>query len=177
MIRIAHRIFIAFTLTAAIIFTSTLIACGPDSVHKLKVDLDKAALTLNTAAKTNHALYEAHEISLAARQKVATAIYDGNEVLIVALDVAKPLTAATFSAGKAQILSLLETAVTKLNVSVGNPKIDLVIQSVIALINDALILARAFTGAMLRQVLPALREVAANPIWNETRQLAVGGAY
>ncbi len=165
-------------LTVAIVIsTLPLVGCGPDSVHKLKVDLDKAALTLNTAAKTNHALYAAHEISLAARQKVATAIYDANEALIVALDVAQPLNASTFQGGKAQILALLETAVSKLNISIGDPKIDLVLQSVIALINDAIILASAFTHSMLRDVVPVFREVARNSVWVETRELAREGVY
>lgn len=169
----------SLVVACAILFPLSLglQGCGADSIHKLKVDLNKAALTLNTAAKTNHALYAAHEIDLAARQKVATAIYDANEALIVALDVAGPLTQSTFVSGKAQILQLLETAVSKLNLSIGNPKIDLVIQSAVALINDGLILARAFTGRLLKQVQPALREVARNPLWRDTRYLAWGGGY
>lgn len=128
-------------------FTVPQTACGPSDVHAVKVKLNDASKILNTAAKSNHDLYESHVVDLAARQKVATAIHAANDGLIDALNVAKGITASNVAGGKAQILQILQTAASALSAAhIGNDKIDLVIQAAAALINDAVILVTALKG-------------------------------
>jgi hypothetical protein len=164
------RAFLPLALCASLVFG--VVSCGPRSERALKVDLNKAASGLNSAAKTNRALYQAHEISLEIRKKVATGIYDANEILLVALDVAKGINADNFTGSRAQILSLLSEASSKLaGINIGNPKIDLVIQSVIALINTAVQFVSALKSASLRVVdLP-------NPFRDIRAELVLEGAY
>lgn len=135
-------------------------ACAPTTPHKLKVDLNKIAASLNAAAKINHELYTTGVYgpvgspgAIAKRQKVATVIYDSNEVLIVALGVAHGITAANFPASKTQILALLgEAAQAVASAHLGTQAIDLALQAAATFINEAVILMSALTSADLRNI-------------------------
>ena len=141
-------------ICALIGFTVPQTACGPSDVHAVKVKLNDAAKILNTAAKSNHDLYESGVYGPAGspqaiekRQKVATAIHAANEGLIDALNVAKNIKADNVGPAKAQILQILSSATQALAAAhIGNDKIDLVIQAAAALINDAVILVTALKG-------------------------------
>lgn len=138
-------------------------ACGPNDVHTLKVDLNKAAKTLNGAAKENRLLYEAKvfgDQALTVRKKVASAIGDANEVLKTALDIAKHITPATFTGDKEQILTLLGQAVSTLAAAhIGNDKVDLLLQGAAAAINSAIVLVQALKSVELRIVVPQLQSI------------------
>lgn len=137
------------------------VACGPGTSRELKVDLNKAAATLNTASKENHLLYEQKVFgarALEIRVKVATAIHTSNELLIVALNTAKTMTPATFLGDKTKILELLGQAVNNLAAAhIGNERIDLLLQAAAASINSAIIIAQALKSADLRFITPAIQ--------------------
>ena len=141
-------------------------ACGGLSTpRKIKTDLGKVAAGLNSAAKTNRQLYQSAVYgavgspqAIAMRQKVAGVVYESNEVLIVALDIAKGITADNFAASKTQILALLSTAASKIAAAnIVNPQINLILQAVAALINNAVVLVQSLTSADIRGIerLPA----------------------
>jgi hypothetical protein len=136
--------------------------CGPNDLHKLHTELNLTAKSLNAAAKTSHQFYEsgiygpvgsAHAIEV--RQRAAKAIHDANEFLIQALNLAKQLTPETFEQGKLAVLQALAQAAGVLHT--GNQSIDLVLQGVAALINNAVILIQAFKSADLRYVIPRIQ--------------------
>lgn len=136
-------------------------ACGASTLSKLHDRLNQVAQSLNAAAKTNHSFYEggvygavASPEAIAVRQRAATVIHDANEKLILALNLAKQLTPATFEQGKLAVLTALADAAAGLHT--GNVKIDLVLQSVATLINQAVVLIQAFQAADLPYVLPAI---------------------
>jgi hypothetical protein len=137
-------------------------ACGASTLSKLHDSLNQAAKSLNAAAKTNHQFYEGGVYgavgspnAITTRQKAATVIHDANEKLILALNLAQNLTAATFEQGKLAVLQALADAAAGL--STGNTKIDLVLQSVATIINQAVVLIQAFKSAQLKYVLPEIR--------------------
>lgn len=148
-------LFLAFTL-------SFQLACGASTLSKLHDSLNKAAKSLNAAAKTNRAFYEGgiygvtgSPEAIALRQRGATAIHDANEKLIAALTLAQGLTPATFETGKLGVLTALSQAVGLLKT--GNQQIDLVLQSVALLINQAVVIIEAFQASHLPTVLPEIR--------------------
>lgn len=146
-----RRYGIALSLSFIII---AQVACGPGTSRELKVDLNKAAATLNTAAKENHLLYEQGVFgarALEIRVKVATAIHTSNELLIVALNTAKTMTPATFSGDKTKILELLRQAVVNLGAAhIGDQRVDLLLQTAAATIGNAILIVSAFKSADLR---------------------------
>ena len=137
-------------------------ACGPSDLSKLHEALNKTSKSLNAAAKTNHAFYEGgvygvvgSAAAIAVRQKAATVIHDSNEKLIVALNLAQNLTTATFEQGKLGVLEALSQA--SAGFAIGNKAIDLVLQSVATLINQAVAIIQIFKASHLRFVLPEIR--------------------
>lgn len=155
-----HRIVVVpFILVLAIV---SQLACGAGTLSKLHSSLNKAAKLENAAAKTNRQFYEGGVYgpvgSLEAiewRQKGAKAVHDSNELLIKALTLAKALTPETFEGGKLEVLRVLSDAVRLLRT--GNNKIDLVLQSVATVINQAIVIIQAFQAKDLPRVLPAIR--------------------
>lgn len=124
-------------------------ACGPNTLEKLNTTLNQTAHALEAAIDTNGKLYAAgtygavgSEGAIKLRQEVAKAIHDSNEYLIQALNVAKTLTKETFEGRKIEVLEKLSLAATGL--SVGNQTVDLVLQSVASLINQAVALVQLF---------------------------------
>src|SRR6185369_16728669 len=114
-----RRIAITLALSYVLVLNA---ACGASTLSKLHDTLNKTAASLNAAAKTNHSFYEggvygavASPAAIATRQKAAAAIHDANEKLIVALNLAKGLTAATFEAGKLAVLQSLADAASLLH--------------------------------------------------------------
>ena len=148
--------------TAVIAVTQT--SCGPDTLEKLNTTLNKTAHALEAAIDTNGRLYAtgAYGVTgspgaIETRQKVARVIHDSNEYLIQATDIAKTLTKATFEGGKLAILEKLSLAATGLKV--GHQTIDLVLQTVAALINQAVALAQLFKASdtkHMNRIIPTL---------------------
>lgn len=154
------RLLLALSLIATVLFNQ---ACGASTLSKLHDSLNKTAKALNAAAKTNRSFYESgiygavgSPEAIEWRQKGATAIGDANEKLIVALNLAKNLTAESFEIGKIGVLKALSEAAGKL--STGNQNIDLVLQSVALLINNAVVLIEAFKASHLPVVIPEIRK-------------------
>lgn len=148
-----------FVLAFAII---TQMACGANDLHKLHDVLNKAAKLENAAAKSNHAFYEGgiygpvgSEGAIKIRQKAATVVHDSNEKLIVALNLAKSLTEATFEQGKLAVLQALAQAASGL--TTGNQTIDLVLQSIATVINQAIVIVQAFRASDLPSVVPFIQ--------------------
>lgn len=140
----------------------SLQGCGPGTLHQLHTKLNVAAKTLNAAAKTNHQFYDGGiygpvgtATAIAWRQKGAAAVHDSNEYLIQALTLAQQLTPATFEQGKLAVLDALSKAAGSLHV--GNQSIDLVLQGVATIINQAVVLIEAFKSSDLRYALPEIR--------------------
>lgn len=136
--------------------------CGASDLSKLHDSLNKVARSLNAAAKTNRNFYEngiygvtGSPVAIEWRQKGATVVHNANEKLILALNLAKGLTAATFEQGKLAVLQALAQASAGLNT--GNPSIDLVLASIAALITQAVVLIEAFQSHHLRHALPEIR--------------------
>jgi len=130
-------------------------ACQPSDLHRLNVELNRAAKTLNAAAKTSHQFYETgiygpvgSEGAIRIRQKAATAIGESNEYLIKALTMAKALTPATFEAGKLEVLKTLSLAAAQLHI--GNDAVDLILQGVATAINAAVIILQNFKSSDLK---------------------------
>jgi len=136
--------------------------CGKSDLSKLHDGLSKTAKALNAAVKTNGTLYDGAVYgpvgspqAIAMRQKVARVIHDSNEHLIRALNLAQNLTAETFEQGKLAVLQALSQAGA--NLTVGNQTIDLVLQGVATLINQAVVLIQAFQSKHLKYVLPEIK--------------------
>lgn len=158
-IRYAATLLLALSLTLG---SLSQMACGANDLHKLHDTLNKTARALNAAAKTNHSFYESGiygvkggDGAIKIRQKAATVIHGANEQLIVALNLAKGLTTETFESGKLGVLQALATAASGL--TTGNMNIDLVLQSVATLINQAVVLVQAFQSQHLKYALPEIR--------------------
>lgn len=157
--RSTFRAVVAPVLIFSLLLTS---ACGPSDLSKLHDSLNKAAKALNAAAKTNRSFYEngmygttGSESAVDVRQKAAKAIHDSNEKLIVALNLAKQLTPETFEQGKLQVLQALSEAAAGLKI--GNQTVDLVLQSIATLINQAVAIISLFKSSQLQWVLPELK--------------------
>src|SRR6185295_5051564 len=150
-ILITHIVPISIT-TGVTALTVTQVACGPDTIEKLNTTLNQTAHALEAAIDTNGRLYAAGAYgvagspgAIAMRQKVARVIHDSNEALIQAVNIAKTLTKETFEGSKLVILEKLSQAATGL--TVGHQTIDLVLQSVAALINQAVAIAQLFKAS------------------------------
>lgn len=151
-------------VTGATAVTITQTACGPDSLEKLNTTLNQVAHALEAAVDTNGQLYEGGIYgakgsvdAIRTRQKVATVIHTSNEYLIQALDITKGLTKATFEGSKLAILEKLSLAAQGLRM--GQPTIDLVLQSVAALINQAVALVQLFNASDVKhmdRIIPAV---------------------
>lgn len=138
-------------------------ACGASDLSKLHDILNKTAKTLNTAVKTNGSLYEGgfygtvgSAEAVAKLHRGAQIIKDANGHLITALNLAQNLTKETFETGKLAVLQSLSQAIASMP-STGNQTMDLVLQSVATLINQAVILVEAFRAQDLPRVLPEIR--------------------
>lgn len=132
--------------------------CGPSSTREVKADLNKAAATLNTAAKENRTLYQSHVYGIEVRKKIAAVIGDANDGLLVALNVARNMTPGTFGADKAQLIQLIGDVATGLaSAHFGNARIDLLIQAAAATVNAVLILVSQLKSADLEYVVPEFR--------------------
>lgn len=159
---IPHRRFlIAPVLVIALMLQA---ACGARDIHKFNQGLDKAAVVLNSAAKTNRSFYESgvygavgSQGAVETRQKVATAIHDSNEWLIKAIDKAKSLKAdsGTFEGDKMDILLSLSKAAA--NLRTGRTEIDLVLQSVAAIINNAVVIIQSLRSADVKYLAPHIQ--------------------
>lgn len=151
---------------AGVTATVATVACGPDTLEKLNTTLNQTVHALEAAVDTNGRLYEAGAYgakgspgAIEMRQRVATVIHNSNEFLIQALDIAKGLTKETFEGSKLLILEKLSQAATGL--TVGQRTIDLVLQSVATLINQAVSIAQLFQSRdvqHIRYAIPALND-------------------
>lgn len=139
-------------LSAVATLTVTQTACGEgDDLEQLNDALNKTAKALEAAIDTNGRLYEggiygpkgsAEAIQM--RQRVAKVIGDSNEYLIQALTLAKGLTKATFEGSKIAIIEKLSLAATGLRI--GHQTVDLVLQTVATLINQAVAIVQLFNA-------------------------------
>lgn len=149
---IAYRRQVAVLLACCIL--SYGFACSTSDVSKVKKKVADAAATLNTAAKSNRSLYQSGAYgavgsadAVAKRQKVATAVHQANEWLSMAVERAATLSASDLPQGKADIIALLQKAVTEISaLNIGNDNIRLVLQSAAAAINSAIVLTQAIKG-------------------------------
>lgn len=141
--RLQRRYGIALVLVLALLSAGAG-NCSSSDTHKVKVKVDQAAHVLNTAAHSNRSLYQSHVITLAQRQQVAKAIYDANEYLSDAVEAAAVLQPGQSGAS---VLALLQQALTALaQTHIGNTQIDIIIQSAVAAINDAILISQALKG-------------------------------
>lgn len=151
-------------VTAVVAIAGTQTSCGPDTLEKLNTTLNQVAHALEAAIDTNGRLYESGAYGLkgspdaiSMRQRVARVIGDSNEYLIQALDITKGLTKATFEGSKLAVLEKLSLAASGL--TVGHRTVDLVLQSVAALINQAVAIAQLFKASdvnHIKRIIPAI---------------------
>jgi hypothetical protein len=134
--------------------TITQAGCGDDenSLGKLNSVLNSTAKAFEAAIDTNGRLYEAGTYgakgspgAIVARQRIASVIHTSNESLIQALQIAKGLTKETFEGSKIAILEKLTAASSGLRI--GQPTIDLVLQTVATLINQAVAIVQLFNAS------------------------------
>lgn len=165
MIRTLCSVILAFAILAQL-------ACGPKNLHELAIDLDKAAHTLNTAAKTNHSLWASGVISIEVRRQVAHAIHDANDDLLAAIDYAKTLNDSNFATGKERVKAMLSGIGTTLQaVHTGNAELDTLIKAAFSLIQTAI----ALTASVTKEAIPYLRSGDfARDIMLNTREVANG---
>lgn len=154
---LSQQVALTAGVTGVVAVAGSQTACGPDTLEKLNTTLNKTAHALEAAIDTNGRLYEAGAYgvkgsagAIEMRQKVARVIHDSNEYVIQALDIAKGLTKETFEGGKLQILEKLSLAATGLHV--GHATVDLVLQSVATLINQAVALAQLFKAEDVKHI-------------------------
>jgi hypothetical protein len=151
------------TAVVLIVGSFTLQGCGKgDDLGKLHDSLNRVAKSLNAAAKTNRTFYESgiygvtgSPEAITLRQKGATVIHAANEKLILALNLAKGLTTATFEAGKLAVLQALAQASGGL--TTGNATFDLVLASIATLITQAVVIIEGFQSHHLKYVLPEIQ--------------------
>lgn len=151
-------------VTGVTALTVTQTACGPDNLEQLNTTLNKVAHALEAAVDTNGKLYEGNAYgakgspeAIRTRQRVATVIHTSNEYLIEALNITKGLTRATFEGSKLAVLEKLSLAAQGLQI--GQATIDLVLQSVALLINQAVSLVQLFNASdvqHMRLLIPAI---------------------
>lgn len=152
--RLARRQIAQLLLISIISYAGFGFACSESDVSRIKKKVADAAAILNTAAKSNRALYQSGTYGLVGspeaiikRQQVATAVHFANEWLSLAVERAANLTASDIDVGKSDIVALLQKAMTVLNgLNVQNENIRLVIASAIAAINTAVTLTLAIKG-------------------------------
>jgi uncharacterized membrane protein len=149
-------------ITASVVLVGTQASCGADDLSKLHDRLNQTAKALNAAAKTNRQFYESgiygpsgSPQAIEWRQKGAQAIGFANDKLIIALTLAKGLTKETFEQGKLGVLQALSQAVASLHV--GKQEIDLVLQGIATIINQAVVIIGAFSSADLHFALPRIQ--------------------
>jgi hypothetical protein len=167
---LSQQIALTVGITGITVVAGSQTACGPDTLEKLNTTLNHTAHALEAAIDTNGRLYESgsygakgSEQAIAIRQRVARVIHDSNEYLIQAVDIAKTLTKETFENGKVAILEKLSLAAQGLRI--GHPTIDLVLQSVAALINQAVALTQLFKASDVNhmdRIVPALNRHLSN---------------
>lgn len=154
--KIAGIVLLALLMQAAM--------CSPGNIRKFKQGLDRAAVTLNAAAKTNRSFYESgvygevgSDGAIRTRQNVARGIYEANEWLIKAIDKAKLLKAdsVSFEGDKLDILLSLSKAAA--NLKTGRAEIDLVLQSVALIINQSVTIIQALKSADVKYLVPQIQ--------------------
>jgi hypothetical protein len=141
-------------LIAAIVYAGSGFACSASDVSKVKKKVADAAAILNTAAKSNRSLYQSGTYgavgspdAIEKRQRVATVIHQANEYLALAVERAASLQPSDIDIGKADIVALLQRAITELNaLNIDNENIKLVIASAVTAINTAVTLTLAIKG-------------------------------
>jgi hypothetical protein len=141
-------------------------SCGPDDLGKLHDTLNKTAKSLEAAIDTNGRLYSGGIYgavgspgAIEMRQRVARVIRDSAVYVKDALVFAKTLTKETFEGGKIAVLEKLTLAASGL--SVGHQTIDLVLQGVATLINQAVVIVQLFQSNVIRSIpraLPAIEK-------------------
>lgn len=132
----------------------TQTSCDENEVSQVKKKVADAAAILNTAAKSNRELYRSgaygvvgSAAAIEKRQKGASVIHQANEYLSLAVERAAKLQAGDISAGKADIVGMLQKAVGLLNsLNVDNEKLQLLIAGAVASINSAVTLTLAIKG-------------------------------
>ena len=145
--------------------TVTQTACGEgDDLSQLSDVLNKTAKALNAAIDTNGSLYEGgiygpkgSADAIHMRQRVAKVIGDSNEYLIQALTISKGLTRATFEGSKVAILGKLSLAAQGLKI--GHQTVDLVLQTVATLINQAVAIVQLFNASVVDHMKYALPKI------------------
>lgn len=151
-------------ITASVALVATQASCGEGTISEFKRGLDKAAVTLNAAAKTNRSFYESgvygavgSEGAIETRQKVAKAIHDANEWLIKAIDKAKTLKGDSVSFEGDKLDILLSLAKAAANLKTGRAEIDLVLQSVALIINQTVGIIQALKSADVKYLVPRIQ--------------------
>ena len=147
-----RRQVVTLALIVALAYSGYGFACSSSSdVHKVKVKVDQAATILNTAAKSNRDLYRSgtygaigSAAAIATRAKVATGIHGANDYLSEAVDLAAQLQPGM--SGQAIVDLLVKAAQELAHTRIGNDKIDVLIQSAVAAINSAILIAQSFKG-------------------------------
>lgn len=146
------------------ILVTSQIACGDSDLSKLHDILNKTAKSLEAAIDTNGRLYESavygavgSEPAIALRKQVATAVDTSADYVIKALTIAKGLTKETFEQGKLAVLQELSKA--SIGLTIGHPMIDLVLQSVVGLINQAVAIVQLFQSSIIRSLPRALPQI------------------
>lgn len=141
-----RQLALLLTLTL-IVYSVSGFACSSSDVSKVKKKVDQAASILLTAAKSNRELYRSGAYgalasleAIAKRARVAKGIHDANEYLSDAVELAAQLQPGM--SGQA-VLDLLVKAASELAATkIGDDRIDVVIQSAIAAINSAILIAK-----------------------------------
>lgn len=144
-----------FVITFVLTLSMVLTGCGPQTIHKVKQELNIVTASADDAVKINHNDYVAglygpvgSDKAVAARVKVATVLNGVLTPISVAVEISASMTPANFTGSKAQIIQLLQTAANvATKQSTGNPKIDIALQAIAASINTALTVIQAFTSA------------------------------
>lgn len=147
----------AVVLALALLAPITQTACEGNDLEKLHDALNKTAKALEAAIDTNGRLYAGgiygavgSPEAIQMRQRVAKVIGDSNEYLIQALTIAKGLTKATFEGSKIAILEKLTLAASGLRI--GHQTVDLVLQTVATLINQAVAIVQLFNAGDVRYI-------------------------
>lgn len=143
----------------------TQTACGEgDDLEQLNDALSKTTKALEAAIDTNGRLYEGgiygpkgSADAIQMRQKVAKVIGESNEYVIQALTLAKGLTKATFEGSKIAIIEKLSLAATGLRI--GHQTVDLVLQTVATLINQAVAIVQLFNASDVRYIRFAIPKI------------------
>lgn len=149
--------------TAVVSLSVSQTACGPDDLSKLHDILLKTSKTLNTGIKTNGSLYEQGFYGPVGSPEAVAKLHKGAQVikeaalhLRTALTLAQGLTKETFEAGKLAVLKALADATASMELT-GARTLDLILQSVAALITQAVAIVEVFQSTDLPRVLPTIK--------------------